>query len=93
VRLKVDVIVTVGSAVLPAMHATSTIPIVFAIAVDPLEVAWSLPWRDQVATLRVCLSSPSILQESASSSCGSCSLIFVTSRSSEMSVILPPYWR
>jgi putative tryptophan/tyrosine transport system substrate-binding protein len=36
VRLKVDVIVTVGSAVLPAMHATSTIPIVFAIAVDPV---------------------------------------------------------
>ena len=37
VRLKADVIVTVGSAVLPAMHATSTIPIVFAIAVDPGE--------------------------------------------------------
>jgi putative ABC transport system substrate-binding protein len=36
VRLKVDVIVTVGTAVLPAMHATSTIPIVFAIAVDPV---------------------------------------------------------
>jgi putative tryptophan/tyrosine transport system substrate-binding protein len=36
VRLKADVIVTVGSAVLPAMHATSTIPIVFAIAVDPV---------------------------------------------------------
>jgi putative tryptophan/tyrosine transport system substrate-binding protein len=36
VRLKVDVIVTVGSAVLAAMHATSTIPIVFGIAVDPV---------------------------------------------------------
>jgi putative ABC transport system substrate-binding protein len=34
VRLKVDVIVTVGSAVPAAMHATSTIPIVFGIAVD-----------------------------------------------------------
>jgi putative ABC transport system substrate-binding protein len=36
VRLKVDVIVTVGSAVLAAKQATSTIPIVFAIAVDPV---------------------------------------------------------
>jgi hypothetical protein len=36
VRLKVDVIVTVGSAVLAAKRATSTIPIVFGIAVDPV---------------------------------------------------------
>jgi putative tryptophan/tyrosine transport system substrate-binding protein len=36
VGLKVDVIVTVGSAVPATMRATSTIPIVFAIAVDPL---------------------------------------------------------
>jgi putative ABC transport system substrate-binding protein len=35
-RRKVDVIVTVGSAVAAAMQATSTIPIVFAIAVDPV---------------------------------------------------------
>jgi putative ABC transport system substrate-binding protein len=36
VRLKVDVIVTGGSAVLAAKRETSTIPIVFTIAVDPL---------------------------------------------------------
>ena len=36
VRLKVDVIVTVGGAVLAVKQAKSTIPIVFAIAVDPL---------------------------------------------------------
>jgi putative ABC transport system substrate-binding protein len=36
VRLKVDVIVTVGSSVPAIMRATSTIPIVFAIAVDPV---------------------------------------------------------
>jgi putative ABC transport system substrate-binding protein len=36
VQLKVDVIVTAGSAVAAAQHATSTIPIVFAIAVDPI---------------------------------------------------------
>jgi putative ABC transport system substrate-binding protein len=35
-RLKVDVIVTGGSAVLAARQATSVIPIVFAVAVDPL---------------------------------------------------------
>src|ERR1051325_8790125 len=36
VRLKVDVIVTVGSAAAAAMHVTSTTPIVFAIALDPV---------------------------------------------------------
>jgi putative ABC transport system substrate-binding protein len=36
VRLKVDVIVTSGTAVPAAKQATSTIPIVFAVAVDPL---------------------------------------------------------
>jgi len=39
VRLKVDVIVTVGTAVAAAKQATSTIPIVFAIAVDPVNNA------------------------------------------------------
>jgi putative ABC transport system substrate-binding protein len=36
VRLKVDVIVTVGGAVLAAKQATSVIPIVFAAANDPI---------------------------------------------------------
>jgi|SRR5262245_5230831 len=36
VRLKVDVIVTVGSAVPAARQATSVIPIVFAVATDPI---------------------------------------------------------
>jgi putative ABC transport system substrate-binding protein len=36
VRLKVDIIVTAGSAVSKAKQATSTIPIVFAVAADPL---------------------------------------------------------
>src|SRR3954471_11465588 len=35
VRLKVDVIVTAGVAVLSAKQATSVIPIVFAVASDP----------------------------------------------------------
>src|SRR5262245_1367247 len=36
VRLQVDVIVTVQSALVATKHATSTIPIVFAIAPDPV---------------------------------------------------------
>ena len=36
VRLKVDVIVTTGAGVPAAKQATSVIPIVFAVAVDPL---------------------------------------------------------
>ena len=36
VRVKVDVIVTVQSALVATKHATSTIPIVFAIAPDPV---------------------------------------------------------
>ncbi|MGB9000236.1 MAG: ABC transporter substrate-binding protein [Pseudolabrys sp.] len=36
VRLKVDVIVTVGTAVPLVKQATSTIPIVFAVAIDPV---------------------------------------------------------
>ena len=38
VRLKVDVIVTVGSAVPTVRQATSTIPIVFAVAIDPVGI-------------------------------------------------------
>jgi putative tryptophan/tyrosine transport system substrate-binding protein len=38
VRLKVDVIVTVGSGVEAARQETSTIPIVFPISVDPLGI-------------------------------------------------------
>jgi putative ABC transport system substrate-binding protein len=36
VRLKVDVILTVGSAVVAAKQATATIPIVFGLAADPV---------------------------------------------------------
>jgi putative ABC transport system substrate-binding protein len=36
VRLKVDVIVTVGSAAVAVKQVTSVIPIVFAVAIDPL---------------------------------------------------------
>jgi putative tryptophan/tyrosine transport system substrate-binding protein len=50
VDLKVDVIVTVGSAVAAAMRATSTIPIVSELQWTRSAPAWSLRWRDLVAT-------------------------------------------
>src|SRR5262245_31508124 len=50
VRLKVDVIVTPGAAVLAAKQATTVIPIVFAAATTRLPAA-SLPvWHDRAAT-------------------------------------------
>ena len=36
VRLKIDVIVTAGAAVAAAKQATSVVPIVFAVAADPV---------------------------------------------------------
>jgi putative ABC transport system substrate-binding protein len=40
VRLKVDVIITTGSATLAAKQATSFIPIVFAVAADPVGASY-----------------------------------------------------
>ena len=51
VRLKVDVIVTSGTAnVIAAMQATSVIPIVFAVAGTQLQTNWLRAWRDLAAT-------------------------------------------
>jgi putative tryptophan/tyrosine transport system substrate-binding protein len=44
VRQKVDVIVTVGSAVPTVRQATSVIPIVFAVAIDRCAAALSPVW-------------------------------------------------
>jgi putative ABC transport system substrate-binding protein len=52
VRLKVEVIVTQGTAaVLAAMHATSVIPIVLLARATRLPAALLRVWRDQAATL------------------------------------------
>ena len=53
-RLKVDVIVTVGSAVPASKDATSTIPIVFALQSIPLAAAWLTRWRGREAMLPAC---------------------------------------
>jgi putative tryptophan/tyrosine transport system substrate-binding protein len=44
VRLKVDVIVTAGGAVPAAKEATSVIPIVFGVAVDPVGIGAVASW-------------------------------------------------
>ena len=52
VQRNVDVILTAGSAIPAVKHATSTIPVVFAVAVDPL--ASVIVWPGPEATLRDC---------------------------------------
>ena len=49
VRLKVDIIVTSGGAVLTVKKATSTIPIVFAVAADPVGGGIVPSWRGRAA--------------------------------------------
>ena len=50
VRLKVDIIVTVASAVPTIKKTTSTIPIVFAMGSDPVRGGWSRTCRNRAAT-------------------------------------------
>ena len=69
VRSKVDVIVTGGNAVPAAKHATSVIPIVFAVAVDPVGSGFSLACRDQEATSPACRASSPILLANGSDFC------------------------
>jgi putative tryptophan/tyrosine transport system substrate-binding protein len=42
VRLRVDVIVTVGSAVPTVKQATAVIPIVFAVGIDPVATGFAI---------------------------------------------------
>jgi putative ABC transport system substrate-binding protein len=65
VRLKVDVIVTSGSAVAAAKQATSLIPIVFAVASDPVGssmVAGKLKARFAAVRVRVAVRRASFLR-------------------------------
>ena len=70
VRLKVDVIVTVGSAVPAARQATSVIPIVFAVATDPIGGGLVTSLARPLATSLDCPSNRPILSANGSSSCG-----------------------
>jgi putative tryptophan/tyrosine transport system substrate-binding protein len=75
VRLKVEVIVTYGTApTLAAKHATSAIPIVFAISGDPVGTGLVPVWRGRAATSRACPRSKRTQSPSGSKSCTRCSL-------------------
>jgi putative ABC transport system substrate-binding protein len=58
VRLNVDAIVTVGSAVPIVKQATSAIPIVFAVGIDPSAAVWSQVSQNLAATSPVFRSRP-----------------------------------
>jgi len=92
VRLKVDLIVTSGGAVLAAKQATSVIPIVFAVANDPV----AAPGREsgrRAATSPDCRSRRPMLPASGSNSCARLSPVSAGWRSWPMLAILPPGWR
>jgi len=76
VRLKVDVIVTVGTAVTAAKQATVTIPIVFALAVEPVASGLLHRSRDQAAMPPVYLHNRSISLANGSKSYVSCCPVF-----------------
>jgi len=90
VRLKVDVIVTSGGAVVAAKQATSVIPIVFGVANDPLSTGLvaSLARPGGNATGLRCWRLT--LPASGSNSCASLFRVCGDSRSWAISAIPPP---
>jgi ABC-type uncharacterized transport system substrate-binding protein len=87
VRMKVDIIVTGGTAVLAVKRATSTIPIVFPVAADRFVAAWLLAWRDRAVTSPACRPNRTTSLPSESGSCARCCRVFAGWRSSAMSAI------
>ena len=90
VRRNVDVIVTSGVAALAAKQATSVIPIVFAVAADPVAPDWSRAWRDRAAMLPACPLNLPIPVARSSNSCARLSQGFGGWRSWPMLATLPP---
>jgi putative ABC transport system substrate-binding protein len=93
VRLKVDVIVTGGSAVLAAKQVTAIIPIVFATRRTLSVSVTSQAWQDRAPTSPACRNSALILLANASNSCARLSPVFAGWRSCPTSAIPAPCWR
>ena len=94
VRLKVDVIVTAGTAAIVASkQVTSVIPIVFAVAGDRSGPVWSRAWRDRAAMLPACRSRQLIWLASGLKFCARVSPISAGWRSWAMSALRFPCWR
>ena len=93
VRLKVDVIVTVGSAVDAVKQATSVIPWSSRRLWTHLGPVWSRVWRDRAATSPACRCSQPILLPSDWNYYAKFYPISVGWRSWAMSIIPQPYWR
>ena len=93
VRLKVDVIVTVGSAVDAVKQATSVIPWSSRRLWTHLGPVWSRVWRDRAATSPACRCSQRILLPSDWNYYAKFYPISAGWRSWAMSIIPQPYWR
>src|SRR5262245_223289 len=92
VRPQVDVIVTVGGAVLAAKQATSVIPIVFAVAADPVSSGLVGSLARPGGNVTAYRSSKLTRLASDSSSCARFFLISADWRSWPMSAIPLPCW-
>src|SRR5258708_7781546 len=93
VHRNVDVIITVGRGVPAAKQVTSTIPIVFAIAVARSEAGWWLHWRDRVVMPLASPFSPPNWLETDSKSCTRRCQIYDAWRVSAMSTMPARGWR
>jgi putative ABC transport system substrate-binding protein len=90
VRLKVDVIVTGGLSAVAVKQATSVIPIVFAVAADPVGTGLVASLGDRVAMSPACRPRPPILSASAWNSCARPSLSCAGWRSWQILATPPP---
>jgi putative tryptophan/tyrosine transport system substrate-binding protein len=93
VRLKVDVILTSGTAIPKVREATSVIPIVFAVANDPLGTGMVASLARPGANVTgLSLQNPN-LPASGSNYCARLCRVSAGSRYWAMSVLPPPFWR
>jgi hypothetical protein len=91
VRLKVDVIITGGSAAVAAKQTTSVVPIVFVLG-EPTP-AWSQLWGDRAATSPACQTSRLIFLASDSNYCARFFPISAAWQSWPMLTIQKRCWR